>query len=274
MTALPDDELDEASVRAELATAWLGRAYHYATSIDSTNNLLKEWAGDPAHPAGTVLLADYQSAGRGRLERRWEAPPGAALLFSVMLRPGWPARQGAWLTMLAGLAVADAIERATGLTARLKWPNDVMLDHDGAWRKVGGLLLDATLDATGRLEWAILGVGLNVNVPAAALPAAATPPISLQIAGGRPIPRQPLLLALLEELERRYDAADAGRSPWAEWNARLMTIGRLVRVSAAGSSAALEGLAEGTDEWGQLLVRDAAGRQHAVAAGDVTLRGR
>ena len=169
--------------------------------------------------------------------------------------------------------VVAAIESVAGRPARLKWPNDVVLDHDGAWRKVCGLLLDSTLDPAGRLESAILGVGLNVNIPAEQLPVAPMPPISLQVAAGRPIARRPLLLALLDRLEQGYDAADAGQSPWAEWNARLITIGQAVRVSA-GSSAALEGLAEGTDEWGQLLVRDAAGRQHVVAAGDVTLRDR
>lgn len=273
-----DDGLDEASVLGELATAWLGHPYHYVTSIDSTNDRLKTWAADPARTAGTVLLAEYQSAGRGRLDRRWEAPPGTALLFSTLLRPGWPARRGAWLTMLAGLAVAAAIEATTGRAARLKWPNDVVLDHDGAWRKVCGLLLDTTLDAAGRLESAIIGIGLNVNIPAADLPAAAAPPTSVQIACGRPMPRRPLLLALLDQLERRYDAADAGHSPWGEWNARLITIGQAVRVSAAGGAAAgglfIDGLAEGTDEWGQLLVRDVTGRLHQVAAGDVTLRGR
>lgn len=274
----PDDHLDEASVRAELATAWLGRPYHYVAAIDSTNDRLKAWAADPARPAGTVLLAEYQSAGRGRLDRRWEAPPGVALLFSLLLRPGWPARQGVWLTMLAGLAVVEAIEAVTGSPARLKWPNDVVIDHEGEWRKVCGLLLDSSLDVAGRLESAVIGIGLNVNVPAAALPPAplpaATPPTSLQIACGRPVPRRPLLLTLLARLERRYEAAAAGRSPWAEWNDRLVTIGQRVRVSAAGGADALDGLAEGTDEWGQLLVRDAAGRRHAVAAGDVTLRGR
>ncbi len=274
MSQLSADQLDEASVRSELATTWLGRPYHYVADIDSTNDRLKEWAADPARATGTVLLAEFQSAGRGRLDRRWEAPPGGGLLFSALLRPGWPARQGVWLTMLAGLAVAAAIESVAGRPARLKWPNDVVLDHDGVWRKVCGMLLDSTLDAAGRLESAILGVGLNVNIPTEQLPVAPMPPISLQVAAGRPIARRPLLLALLDRLERGYDAADAGHSPWAEWNARLITTGQTVRVSAAGSAAVLEGLAEGTDEWGQLLVRDAAGRQHVVAAGDVTLRDR
>jgi BirA family biotin operon repressor/biotin-[acetyl-CoA-carboxylase] ligase len=282
----PNDDLSQYALLAELTTTWLGRSYHYLESLDSTNDKLKAWAA-AGYPAGTVLLADYQTAGRGRLDRRWEAPPASSLLFSTLLRPGWPARQGGWLTMLGGLAVAETIEAITGLSARLKWPNDVVLEDEyledeylkdefaettGAWRKVGGLLLDGALDAAGRLESVILGIGLNVNVPATALPRTATPATSLLAAAGRPFPRRPLLLALLARLEARYDAAMGGVSPWAEWNERLVTIGRNVRVAAIGQAQTLDGRAEGTDEWGQLLVRDAAGRLHTVAAGDVTLR--
>ncbi len=282
-TALREDELNEDAVRAALKSSWLGRPYHFVDSVDSTNDQLKRWAADPAVPSGTVLLTEHQSAGRGRLNRRWEAPSGTSLLFSVLLRPGWPARRAVWLTMLAGLAVVEAIEATTGLHPRLKWPNDVVLGEDQTpgndggedrrvWRKVGGLLLDATFNADGRLESAIPGIGLNVNIPAEALPHAFTPATSLLVAGGRPVPRRPLLVALLECLERHYDAAASGQSPWHLWNERLITLGRTVQVTA-GDIGTLVGLAEGTDEWGQLLVRDEAGKLHAIAAGDVTLRG-
>lgn len=272
-----EPELSEAAVRAELTTAWLGRPYRYVAFVDSTNEQMKAWAADPAWPSGTVLLADFQSAGRGRLDRRWDAPPGTALLFSVLLRPDWPAHQGAWLTMLAGLAVVEAVETITGLPAQLKWPNDVVLasGETGEWRKVCGLLLDATLAPAGdRLESAILGIGLNVNIPAAALPVAATPATSLLVAGGRAVSRRALLPALLERLERHYEAAVAGHSPVGAWTTRLITLGRPVVVTFAGSSSSLAGVAEGVDEWGQLLVRDATGALHTIAAGDVTLRGR
>jgi BirA family biotin operon repressor/biotin-[acetyl-CoA-carboxylase] ligase len=159
------------------------------------------------------------------------------------------------------------------LPARLKWPNDVLIEHDGQWRKVCGLLLDATLDGE-RLATAIVGIGLNVNVPAGDLAAFATPATSLLAAGGRPVARRPLLAALLARLEHAYDAADAGQSPAAAWSARLQTLGQAVTVSAAGSAVPLAGVAEGVDEWGRLLVRDAAGRRHTIAAGDVTLRTR
>ena len=275
---MPENELSEAAVRAELATVWLGRPYLYMEEVESTNDRMKAWVADPAYPSGTVLLADYQFAGRGRLDRRWEAPPGMALLFSVLLRPHWPAHQGSWLTMLAGLAVAEAIEDVAELPARLKWPNDVVLaEGEGPeWRKVCGLLLDVTLAPGGesRLESAIIGIGLNVNTPAARLSAATTPATSLLIAGGKPVSRRALLVAILARLERHYDAALDGRSPAQTWATRLITLGRRVTVTTTASAAPLIGTAEGIDAWGQLLVRDDGGALHTVAAGDVTLRGR
>lgn len=271
-----DDDLSEPAVAAALSTRWLGHPYYYAAALDSTNERLKTWLAErdsAGLPTGAVLLTDYQSAGRGRLDRRWEAPPGTSLLFSVLLRPGWPAEQAGWLTMLAGLAVAEAVEAATDRPARLKWPNDVLLGVAGEEGKVCGLLLDAALDGEGRLESAIVGIGLNVNIPRAALPQATTLATSLLVAAGQPVARRPLLVNLLARLERHYEAASAGRSPLAAWRERLITLGRTVQVSAAGATPALVGVAEDVDEGGRLLVRDDAGRLHTVAAGDVTLRG-
>ena len=271
MTSEP--ELNEANVAAALTTRRLGRTYRYAAELDSTNDQMKRWAAEGA-PHGAVWLADFQLAGRGRLDRRWDAPPGTSLLLSVLLRPtGWPAERGAWLTMLAGLAAAEAVEAVAKLPARLKWPNDVLIEHEGQWRKAGGLLLDAALDGD-RLATSILGIGLNVNVPAGVLPDFATPATSLLAAGGQAVSRRALLVALLARLESLYEAADAGQSPAAAWSARLLTLGQAVVVSAAGSAVPLAGVAEGVDEWGCLLVRDAAGQLHTIAAGDVTLRGR
>jgi biotin-(acetyl-CoA carboxylase) ligase len=169
-----DDELTETAVQSALTTRWLGRHYHYFDTIGSTNDRLKEMvaAGDGQHPpAGTLLLTDYQSRGRGRLDRRWQAPPGSSLLLSVLFRPDWPAEQAQWLTMMASLAAADAIETATDLTVGVKWPNDLLVAGDGDWRKVSGLLLEGVLGDDGRLQSAILGIGINVNIPPPAIAA-------------------------------------------------------------------------------------------------------
>ncbi|MCA9970619.1 MAG: biotin--[acetyl-CoA-carboxylase] ligase [Anaerolineales bacterium] len=265
-------ELSETAVQAALTTRWLGRTYVYRPELDSTNSTLKAMMAATPPPAGAVLLADYQTQGRGRLGRRWEAPPGSALLLSVLFRPDWPARQVTWLTMIGALAVAEAIEALTGLRTGLKWPNDVLVEQNGRWRKVSGLLLEGEWGGDDRLLYAILGIGINVNVPAAALPAAATPATSLLAAGGTAVSRLALLGALLARLEAWYETAVGGASPQPAWQARLLTIGQAVRVTQTGAQAAIVGVAEATDAWGQLLVRDAAGILHAIAAGDVTLR--
>lgn len=273
---MEEGDLSEETVRAHLATRWLGQWYAFTPEIDSTNDELKRRAavGGPEQPPdGAVLLTDYQSAGRGRLNRRWEAPPGSSLLFSTLLRLDWSPEQAGWLTMIAGLAAAQAIVTTTGVDARLKWPNDVVVRVDNTWRKLGGLLVDTVLDGEGRVEMAVVGIGLNVNIPQAILPEATTPPTSLLAIRGEPLERRPLLVAVLGELERQVDAARAGTPPAAAWSDMLITLGKPVTVSEAGRSQPLLGVAEGTDPWGRLLVRDATGAVHTIAAGDVTLRG-
>jgi BirA family biotin operon repressor/biotin-[acetyl-CoA-carboxylase] ligase len=270
-----NSELQETAVSAALTSAWVGRPYHYLPRTDSTNDRLKARvaAGDAqTPPAGTVLLTDYQEQGKGRLQRRWEAPPGTALLFSVLFRPDWPAQQAPWLTMIAGLAVVAALETIVSLPVGLKWPNDVMLQVEGVWRKTGGLLVEGEMDENGRLSSAVVGIGLNVNIPAAHLPQAATPPTSLLAATGTPLERLPLLVDVLAHLEERYETAVAGHSPQPAWNERLITLGRPVRVSDTGEGEVIEGAAIATDAWGNLRVRDENGREHTIAAGDVTLR--
>lgn len=271
---MTENELSETAVSTLLNTRRIGHPYHYRASVPSTSALLSQELRTGAPPHGTVLLTDYQSQGRGRLDRRWEAPPGTSLLFSVLLRPDWEAERAGWLMMLAGLAVAEAIEVVAAQPVVLKWPNDVLLRVEGTWRKTCGILQEGELDSNGRLRHAILGIGINVNVPSAQLPAAAMPATSLLAATGRPVSRRDLLVAVLANLETHYEAADGGQSPRAAWRERLITLGRSVRVTRldAAAESPLEGVAEDVDEWGSLLVRDAVGRLHAVAAGDVTLR--
>lgn len=266
---MPIPELSEPSIQPLLQTSWLGRSYIFLPEVGSTNDYLRE---QKLLPHGTVIATDYQSAGRGRLDRRWEAPPATALLFSILLRPDWPAERAIWLTMIAGVAVAAAVEEVATITVGLKWPNDLVVDIDGEWHKVCGVLLDTSIDANGRLETTVLGVGLNVNIPAESLPQTSFPATSLLAATGWPVSRPPLLAACLRQVEQQYDAAERGRSPWALWNERLMMLGQPVAISRPGEEAPLLGIAEATEEDGALLVLDANGRLHRVVAGDVSLR--
>lgn len=261
-----NDSLSQGAIASRLRTRWLGRPAHVVDRLGSTNTSLRTMA-EEGTPSGTLLLTDYQEAGKGRFDRSWEAPAGTSLLFSLLFRPGWPARRSIWLTMCAGLAVVEAVAAETGLRARLKWPNDVMLATGGGWRKMGGLLLETEVEGD-LVDLAVLGIGLNVNIPEEQLPAPGA--TSVLAASGEGAARLPLLATLLEALEGYYEAAERGESPQPAWNRRLMTLAQRVRVS--GGPESVEGTVEGTDAWGRLLVRDDAGRVHAIPAGDVTLR--
>ncbi len=175
---------------APLLRGVFGAPYLYAAELPSTQDVLR--GGDLPH--GAVAVAEHQSAGRGRSGRRWDAAPATALLFSVLLRPP-PARSLPQLSLVAGLAVAAAVEQETGLAAAVKWPNDVLLD--GA--KVAGILLEASGDAV------VCGIGINANQEERDLPPLTrTPATSLRIAAGREIDRGTLLATVLVELESSY----------------------------------------------------------------------
>ena len=157
---------------------------------------------DSSQPEGAVAVTDEQTAGRGRMGRRWEAPAGSSILVSVLLRPP-PERRAAELTLVAGVATAVVVERATGLAAQIKWPNDVMLDR----RKVAGGLAELKDGAV------VLGIGLNVNQAPGELPSETkTVAGSLRSVTGREYERAPILADLLLELELRYDAWREGGS--------------------------------------------------------------
>lgn len=269
------DNLTETAVSQSLLTRWLGQTCQVLPEVDSTNDLLKEMVrqGDAAFPPdGFLLLANYQRQGRGRLARRWDAPPGSSLLLSLLFRPNWPAERLNWLTMLVSLAAANAIGQHTECEVGIKWPNDVMVRQAGLWHKVSGILQEGDLGADGRLQWAIVGIGINVNIPADQLPEGGTPPTSLLAATGQPVPRLPLLATFLRRVEEEYDGVGNGRSPHPAWQNKLITLGQPVQVTYTQTSRTFNGLAEATDAAGHLLVRDAAGQLHTITAADVTLR--
>lgn len=269
------DDFSATAVTQLLSTRWLGQTCQVLPELDSSNDLLKELvregtADDP--PAGFLLLTHYQRQGRGRLSRRWEAPPGSSLLLSLLFRPNWPGSQANWLTMLVSTAAAEAIAYHTPLAVGLKWPNDIMVQQNHRWHKVSGILQEGEFDADGRLQWAIVGIGINVNIPMAQLPVGSTPATSLLAATGHSVARLPLLITFLEQVEAGYEAVVNGRSPQAAWQEKLITLGQPVQVTHTQSSQSFVGVAEATDAAGHLLVRDAAGQLHTVAAADVTLR--
>jgi BirA family biotin operon repressor/biotin-[acetyl-CoA-carboxylase] ligase len=169
----------------------LGRPYRFVDECASTQLLL-----DPEEAEGTTVATDLQTHGRGRLGRRWKAPAGRALLFSVLLRPRPPMPLWPELSLIAGEAVAAALHVETGVPAELGHPNDVLVEG----RKVAGILPEASV---GKVR---LGIGVNVDQTTEELPAETRkPPTSLRVETGREWPRAPLLAAILLELERHYD---------------------------------------------------------------------
>ena len=227
-----------------------------STNADATARAL---AGEPP---GLVVVAEHQTAGRGRLDRAWVTPPRAALTFSAVLAPhGVPLERWPWLPLVTGLAVLDGVRRATGLAATLKWPNDVLVDD----LKVAGILLQRVERPGGPV--AVVGVGLNVSSTREELPVPTA--TSLELAGAAAVDRTELLVAVLESLTGRYDAwrAERGKGPRAAYVAACSTVGRAVRVELPGEGA-LEGRAIGVDPDGRLEVAS-GGHVRALAAGDV-----
>lgn len=255
------------AIRRGLDTAFLGRNLVFLPETGSTNDEARRLAQSGA-PEGTLVITDHQTSGRGRLDRRWEAPPGSSLLMSLVFRPPLAPHEVQRLTMVCGLSVIDAIESETDLRVGLKWPNDVVVG--GA--KVAGILTEIGSEGN-EVDFAVVGLGLNVNLDPAGLPEGLlVPATSLSRELERPVARLPLLWALLQAMETRYMALKAGHSPYVEWAERLVALGQPVTVSTAG--AVLEGVAEGVNADGALLVRLDSGRLETIMAGDVTLRSR
>lgn len=253
-------------IEAVLQSLELWRKVIYLTVTGSTNDVAKELAARGAEE-GTVVVADEQTAGRGRMKRRWLAPPGTCLLCSLLFRPQLPPTRTNQLTMLCSLAAADAVEQVAGLPVVLKWPND-LITQSPTWKKLAGVLTETGIVGE-RLEFAVVGIGINVNVPSETLPTLDPNATSILAETGREVDLMALLATLLAGVETRYKRLRTGKNPRTEWAARLATLGQ--RVEATTSEGVLAGVAESVDEEGALLLRAPDGGLHRLLAGDVTL---
>ncbi|MFI1307414.1 biotin--[acetyl-CoA-carboxylase] ligase [Streptomyces sioyaensis] len=250
------------------------------TSLDvvaatgSTNSDLAERAARGEAAEGAVLVAEEQSAGRGRLDRTWSAPPRSGLFFSVYLTPRVPVERWGWLPLLAGVATATAVSRAADIDTALKWPNDLLVtsadDAGGsgaaAERKAGGILAERAGAGV------VVGIGLNVSLTAAELPVPTAG--SLALAGARTTDRDPLLRAVLRALEHWYgewqtaDGDPAASRLQEAYAAGCATLGRSVRAELPGGGD-LTGEAVAIDGDGRLVLATADGMQQPVGAGDI-----
>lgn len=257
------EPFDAAALAAALPP---GRGLTFLAQTGSTNADLRAAATAGDATPGHVVVADHQGSGRGRLDRTWESPAGAGLLFSALVDPGDVAMdRWGWLPLLAGLAVAEGARAAAGVDLRVKWPNDVL--HDG--RKVAGVLCERVDVAEAKL--AIVGIGLNVSTAADQLPVSHA--TSLALAGANNLDRPSLLAAILERLDARIgawraadgDAAEAGLADL--YLAASATLGRDVSVEVPGGET-VAGHALRVDTSGALVLRTVDG-ERTISAGDL-----
>ncbi|MEV5316482.1 biotin--[acetyl-CoA-carboxylase] ligase [Streptomyces sp. NPDC052687] len=234
----------------------------------STNSDLVARAAAGDTPEGVILVAEEQTSGRGRLDRRWTAPPRSGLFFSVLLRPAEvPVARWGWLPLLTGVAVATGLSRTAGVDTALKWPNDLLVTVGGEERKAGGILAERA-----GADGVVIGVGINVTLRAEELPVPHAG--SLALAGAAGTDRDPLLRGMLRSLEDWYGRwRAAGGDPGAcglqdTYAAGCATLGRVVRAELPGDRSVV-GEAVAVDGDGRLVIATQDGVQEPVGAGDI-----
>lgn len=258
------DRLTPLELRPLLNTHDVGQVLHWHEEVSSTSDVAKALAEEGAEH-GEVVIAEAQTAGRGRRGRSWASPPRKNLYFSVVLRPDLPPARAPELTLVASVALCDALRQA-GVQAGIKWPNDLL----ASGKKIAGILTELAAEAD-RVQWLVVGVGINVNARPEDFPeelrGQAT---SVLVERGEPAPRALLAAACFTALEDWVDRhAEDGFGPVRDaWRERSVTLGREVSVRADGREVV--GIAEDLDATGALLVRSPSGVER-ILAGDVTL---
>jgi BirA family transcriptional regulator, biotin operon repressor / biotin---[acetyl-CoA-carboxylase] ligase len=235
-------------------------------TVDSTNTYAMELAEKGADH-GTVVIADNQTKGKGRMGRTWVSPPGGNIYMSVILRPSMQLRDGTLLTITAGVACCRALRSSAGLQAEIKWPNDLMVSG----RKAGGILTEIKANADG-IIFAIMGIGINVNASVDDFPPdikGTATSIRNETAGERPT--DAIIEGVLNELDCWTDVlGEKGGGPVLdEWRRLTTMLGRTVSATLGGET--LTGIAEDVDDWGMLVLRLPSGISRKINAGDLTI---
>ena len=256
---------NETTIADQIHTKWAGKTVHFARKTDSTNLWIKRLAKEGA-PEGTLALAEFQSAGRGRLGRSWEVPEGTSVMMSILLRPKFEPQYAPMLTLVMGMAVAKAVKKF-GFDVSIKWPNDVVVSH----KKICGILTEMGV-RDGKIDYAVIGVGINVNIKE--FPEEmADKATSLYLESGREFDRSQIPGLVMEAFEKYYEkfAATCDLSGLKEeYESILANYNQPVRVLA---KEPYEGVARGITDGGELLVEKTDGTIVAVSAGEVSVRG-
>ena len=256
---------NETTIADQIHTKWAGKTVHFAKETDSTNLWIKRLAKEGA-PEGTLALAEFQSAGRGRLGRSWEVPEGTSVMMSILLRPKFEPQYAPMLTLVMGMAVAKAVKKL-GFDVSIKWPNDVVVSH----KKICGILTEMGV-RDGKIDYAVIGVGINVNIKE--FPEEmADKATSLYLESGKEFDRSQIPGLVMEAFEEYYEkfAATCDLSGLKEeYESILANYNQPVRVLA---KEPYEGVARGITDGGELLVEKTDGTIVAVSAGEVSVRG-
>ena len=258
------DLLTPSEIKPLLKTKWMGKRIHHFQTIPSTNTEAYQLALRGA-PEGEIVIAESQEKGRGRLGRHWVSPPFLNLYLSVILRPEIPPSQASLITLMAAVAVAEAIERFSGLHPVIKWPNDILVEN----RKVAGLLNEIHSE-TDRIHFVILGIGVNLNMEKELLPkeirGLAT---SLKMETGKSVSRKEFVPCLLGALEKWYTLflREGGKPVLDAWREKARLKGKPVKVTSFGET--LLGRAVDIDAEGRLILETEKGERKRIVAGDV-----
>ena len=260
-----DGIYNETTIADQIHTKWAGKTVHFARETDSTNLWIKRLAKEGA-PEGTLALAEFQSAGRGRLGRSWEVPEGTSVMMSILLRPKFEPQYAPTLTLVMGMAVAKAV-KSLGFDVSIKWPNDVVVSH----KKICGILTEMGV-RDGKIDYAVIGVGINVNIKE--FPEEmADKATSLYLESGKEFDRSQIPGLVMEAFEEYYEkfAETCDLSGLKEeYESILANYNQPVRVLA---KEPYEGVARGITDGGELLVEKTDGTIVAVSAGEVSVRG-
>ena len=255
-------DLDIELLRRALSGGLVGSRLIYYDSLTSTMDEARRLA-DCGEPEGTVVIAEEQTAGRGRFGRGWISPAGKSVHFSVLLRP--TAAQLPYVNMAATLAVSGAVDQVASLETSIKWPNDVLVGGE----KLSGILVESVVQAGG-VSYAIVGIGVNVNLDPSSFPEIASTATSLSRETGRTVDRTTVLRLVLARFDDLYRAVRAGRSLTDDWAANLETLGHTVRIRVGDQ--VVEGRAEAVDDRGNLILKRADGSTFTAVAGEVTVQ--
>lgn len=256
---------NETTIADQIHTKWAGKTVHFARETDSTNLWIKRLAKEGASE-GTLALAEFQSAGRGRLGRSWEVPEGTSVMMSILLRPKFEPQYAPTLTLVMGMAVAKAVKNL-GFDVSIKWPNDVVVSH----KKICGILTEMGV-RDGKIDYAVIGVGINVNIKE--FPEEmADKATSLYLESGKEFDRSQIPGLVMEAFEKYYEKFTATcdlSGLKEEYESILANYNQPVRVLA---KEPYEGVARGITDGGELLVEKTDGTIVAVSAGEVSVRG-